>query len=366
MENFIRPETRGQVEQIDAKYELLQRGQYTTNVQPAELKPLEMDKKIPLDIYEARNAIRIARWTGAEQYAGDSYAKAEQYLRDAESNLKDHSKTASMMARQAVQTAEDARLITLKRIDENRLSQERAAAALKQSEEKERADRARAEAEQSERLRAQEEQKAAAANASRAAAEADAARAVALAKAESDRSANEKRAAEADAERARDAARQAEREKQELRSQLIAQFNAILQTHDSARGLVVNMTDVIFDTGQYTLKPGAREKLAKISGIIQAHPGLKIEVEGHTDSTGSDDYNQKLSENRANAVRDFLVQSNIDPATIVARGFGKDHPVASNDTAAGRQQNRRVEMIVSGEIISGAPLTSGSTSSSSN
>jgi outer membrane protein OmpA-like peptidoglycan-associated protein len=358
MENFIRPETKGLVEQVDAKYELLQRGQYTTNVAPAELKPLILDNKTPLDVYEARNAVRIARWAGADQFAADSLSKAEQFLKDAEDNREHHSKTASMMARQAVQTAEDSRLIALKRINDNRLAQERTAAALRESEERAKADRARAEAEQAEILRVQETQRAAAANASRAAAEADAARIVAQAKAESDRAENGKRTAEADAERARQAAMQAEREKQELRQQLIAQFNAILQTRDSPRGLVVNMSDVVFDTGQYTLKPGAREKLAKISGIIQAHPGLKIEVEGHTDSTGTSEYNQKLSENRADAVRSFLVQAGIDSSLIVARGFGKDKPVASNDSAVGRQLNRRVEMVVSGEIISGTPLTS--------
>jgi outer membrane protein OmpA-like peptidoglycan-associated protein len=361
MENFIRPETRGLVEQIDAKYELLQRGQYTTNVPPADLKPLILDSKTPLDVYEARNAVRIARWAGADQYAADSLSKAEQFLKDAEDNQNHHSKTASMMARQAVQTAEDSRLIALKRISDNRLAQERAAAASRESEEKAKADRARAEAEQAELLRGREAQRAAAANASRAAAEAEAARAVARAKADSDRAvnaANEKHAAEADAERARQTAMQAEREKQELRQQLITQFNAILQTRDSPRGLIVNMSDVVFDTGQFTLKPGAREKLAKISGIVQAHPGLKIEVEGHTDSVGSDALNQKLSENRADAVRTFLVQSGVNPSMIVSRGFGKDKPVASNDSAAGRQLNRRVEMVVSGEIISGTPLTS--------
>src|SRR5204863_7216708 len=145
------------------------------------------------------------------------------------------------------------------------------------------------------------------------------------------------------AQRARQAQAKAELEKQELRQQLVAQFNAILQTRDSPRGLIVNMTDVVFDTGKSTLKPGAREKLAKISGIILAHPGLKIEVEGHTDSVGTDELNQTLSENRADAVRAFLIQGGINPDLIVARGFGKSKPVASNDTAAGRQLNRRVE-----------------------
>ena len=120
------------------------------------------------------------------------------------------------------------------------------------------------------------------------------------------------------------------------------------------------MSDVLFDTGRYTLKPGAREKLAKISGIVLAHPGLKLEVEGHTDSVGGDDYNQKLSEQRAAAVRDFLVSEGVSSNLVTAKGFGKAQPVASNDTAAGRQRNRRVEMVVSGDII-GNPIGSPST-----
>src|SRR6185369_8754416 len=125
----------------------------------------------------------------------------------------------------------------------------------------------------------------------------------------------------------------------------------ILETRDTARGLIVNMSDVLFDTGQYTLRPGAREKLAKVTGVFLSHPGLRLEIEGHTDSVGGDDYNQKLSENRAKAVRDYMVQQGISASTIVVKGFGKTKPVASNDNAAGRQRNRRVELVVSGEII---------------
>jgi len=146
-----------------------------------------------------------------------------------------------------------------------------------------------------------------------------------------------------------------------LRKQLVEQFNRILETRDTARGLIVNLSDVLFDTGKWTLKPGAREKLAKISGIILSHPGLKLEVEGHTDSVGSDEFNQTLSERRAFSVRDFLVQEGINGSSITATGFGESRPVASNDTATGRQLNRRVEMVVSGDII-GTPI-SGPTSS---
>src|SRR5262249_36599556 len=161
-------------------------------------------------------------------------------------------------------------------------------------------------------------------------------------------------------EQAKQAAARAELEKTELRARLINQLNLILETRDTARGLVVNISDVLFDTGQYTLKPLAREKLAKVSGIVLAHPGLKLEVEGHTDNVGGDEFNQQLSEKRAAAVRDFLVQQGISINSVVARGYGKTMPVASNDTASGRQLNRRVEMVVSGDVI-GIPLAAART-----
>ena len=147
------------------------------------------------------------------------------------------------------------------------------------------------------------------------------------------------------------AGEQSEREKQELRDKLSAQLNSILQTKDSARGLIVNMSDVLFDTGQYSLKPGAREKLAKISGIVLGYPSLTLEVEGHTDSVGSDSSNLRLSENRANSVREFLIGQGIVGSSIGSHGFGESQPVSTNDTSTGRQQNRRVELVVSGEII---------------
>jgi len=136
-----------------------------------------------------------------------------------------------------------------------------------------------------------------------------------------------------------------------LRQRLQQQLNTILQTRDTARGLIVNMSDVLFDTNRYTLKPGAREKLAKVSGILLAYPGLKVQVEGYTDSTGTPDYNQHLSEQRAMTVRDYLVGQGINMNSVTAQGFGPNEPVASNATAAGRQQNRRVQMVVSGEPI---------------
>jgi outer membrane protein OmpA-like peptidoglycan-associated protein len=131
----------------------------------------------------------------------------------------------------------------------------------------------------------------------------------------------------------------------------VLQLNTILRTQDTARGLIVNMSDILFDTGQYSLKPGAREKLAKISGIVLAYPTLRLEVEGHTDSVGTDQLNMLLSENRATSVRDFLIHEGMAPTSIASRGFGKSQPVATNDTTAGRQQNRRVELVVSGDVI---------------
>jgi len=214
-------------------------------------------------------------------------------------------------------------------------------------------DRQRTQAEQDQKLEAERRARA---EAEAAAAQAAAERTRLEAQIAADRAARDRAAIQADADKARQAVEQAEREKAELRARLIQQLNLILETRDSARGLIVNMSDVLFDTGKYTLKPAAREKLAKIAGIVLAHPGLLLQVEGHTDSVGSDDYNQQLSENRAKSVRDYLIQQRVPEGTITAKGFGESQPVASNDNAAGRQQNRRVEMIVSGDII-GSSIT---------
>ena len=335
---------------------------YTVNVLPADLKPIALDKNTPLDLYEARNAVRIAQWAGAEQSASESFQKASKLLEQAEAYKlrKAGNKSISMTAREAVQTAEDARLITLKSQAEARLEQERAASAEREANANAKAAHARAEANDAERAAA-----AAQAQTERARLDAQAAaeRAAADAKAQAERTKIEadlaaQRAArdKADAEAAgqqalKAAAEKSEREKQELRSKLATQLNLFLDTRDSARGLIVNMSDVLFDTGQYSLRAGAREKLARISGIILAYPTLKLQVEGHTDSVGSDELNMKLSEHRASSVRDFLVQSGIVTSSISSHGFGESQPVATNDTAAGRQQNRRVELVVSGDVI---------------
>jgi outer membrane protein OmpA-like peptidoglycan-associated protein len=377
MENIIRKDTLGKVEEIDAKYELLQRGQYVFNVDKSRIKPLNVsDTNTPLDLYEARNAVQIARWTGADKYASDSYQKAAGLLTQAEDyHARKQKKPTSMVAREAVQTAEDSRLIAIRRIEQERLDMERQASADREAKSKAEADASdrqqkaeaarRAEAELAARVSAE---RAAQSDAERAAAErakaeamaaqqvaakdradADAARAAAVAQQQLAMAETEKaRLAAAEADRMR---MKAEGDREALRKQLLDQFNLILETRDTARGLIVNMSDVLFDTAKYTLRPAAREKLARISGIVLSHPGLKLEVEGHTDSVGSEAYNQTLSEKRASSVRDYLTGSGISPTVVTAKGFGKTMPVASNDNAAGRQQNRRVELVVSGEVI---------------
>jgi len=379
MENFIRKDTTGNIEEVDAKYELLQRGQYVFNVKPGEIHPRELNSNVPLELYEARNAVQIARWTGAEQYAGDTFNKALVGLENAEGYLvgKAGKKPIGTVAREAVQMAEDARIITVKKIEEEQLATERRvgaereaqvegqrAAALSEADRvKREAEQARiAAAESAERLKRENDAKTAAAltEAERLKLESDA-RLVA-ANTETDRLKREadrlklendaqRAAAQADLERAAQEKAQAEAERTQLRAQLLLQFNAILQTRDTARGLIVNMSDVLFDTAKHSLRPAAREKLAKVAGIISGHPGLRLAVEGYTDSVGSDDYNQKLSEDRGTAVRDYLTQEGVAGTSVTSKGFGKSQPVAANDTAAGRQQNRRVELVVSGEII---------------
>jgi len=370
MENVIRNDTVGTIEQIDAKYELLQRGQYVLNVNPSDITPMRMDKKTPLELYEARNAVRIARWTGADQYAADTLEKANVSLQNAEDELKGKAgkKTVAQNSRDAAQEAEDARLITIRKMQDEQAAADKAAADQREADAKAQAMQAEADRASAERAKADAERAKAEAERVRIEAQAEAERAKANAQAEADRAARERgdaeaaqaqaQSAQAQLDQARQSAAQSEQEKAQLREQLRQQLNVILETRETARGLIVNMSDVLFDTGKYTLKPGAREKLAKIGGIVLAHPGLKLQIEGHTDSIGGDEYNQRLSEDRANSVRDYLVSQGVPADAVTARGFGKTQPVTDNSTAAGRQQNRRVELVVSGEAI-GTSASSG-------
>jgi outer membrane protein OmpA-like peptidoglycan-associated protein len=354
-------------ESIEARYELLARGVYSSSNTKIENAIFGIDRKTPLELFEARNATRIARNASAEKYASASAAKAEQLLKTAEEaySQKRDRKSVEAAARDAIQTAEEARVIAVKAKSEEeanakaaadkRAAEEREAKARsdadaeakrRQEEDQARAQAVAAQAE-AERLKLEAEKSAAAA----AAAQAEAEKARAAAQAEQQAAIEQREAAKADAEKARQAAAKAEAEKADLRAQLLGQLNSILQTRDTARGLIVNMSDVLFDTGSSTLKSGAREKLAKISGILLAHPGLTLQIEGHTDSVGSDDFNQQLSERRADSVRDFLAEQGVAASAMSAHGFGKTQPVATNDTPDGRQRNRRVELVVNGDAI---------------
>ena len=346
LENVVREDTKGTTEAVNAKYELMERGGYIPT--GYKFDPVVLNAKLPLEFFEARNALRIAESEGAETYAGDSYKHAVQLMNTADgyaTNKHIDRKPLIAVAREAVQTAEDARAIAVKKMDAVRLANERQDSADAQAKTQDQADDARRQKEQAESDTAR-------AQAARAQADADAARARNDAADAQAASANALSAAQADA---RLAAQQAETDKAAMRTKLSEQLNSILQTRDSARGLIVSMSDVLFDTGQYSLKPGAREKLAKVAGILLAYPGLNIAVGGYTDNVGGDSMNQTLSEHRAGSVRDYLVQQGVAGNSVSARGFGNTMPVSSNDNSAGRQQNRRVELLVSGDAI-GTPV----------
>jgi outer membrane protein OmpA-like peptidoglycan-associated protein len=372
MENVIRKEgifqdkTVGAFEVVDAKYELLKRGTYLMNQSPATYKAEGLKPGVTLDVAEARNAVQLARLAGADKWAADTFAKAQGLLNEAEQarEARRGRNQIMMPARQAAQTAEDARLIALQR-QEEAFQAEQKAIALKREQD------ALARAQTEEARRRQAELDAQQASAARAAADrerADAERARleadrARSDAESARAAADaaRRAAEDQARQAQASAAAAEAEKAALRQKLLDQLNVILETRETARGLIVNLSDVLFDFNKADLKPGAREKLAKIAGILLTYPGLQISLEGHTDAIGSDTYNQQLSRRRAESARNYLLESGIKSEMVQAMGFGESQPVASNDSAAGRQQNRRVELVVSGEIIDAATGTVGTT-----
>ena len=366
LENVVREQTKGTTEAVNAKYELMERGGYIPT--GYKFDPVVLNAKLPLEFFEARNALRIAQSEGAEQYASDSYQHAVQLMNNADAeavNRHMDRKPLIAISREAVQTAEDARAIAVKKMDDVRLANERQDSADAQTRTQQQADEATRRKEKAESDTANAQAATAQAEADSAKARNDAADAqAATAKAQSDMansqasSATALSAAQADADQSRadtlkaqQNAQQAETDKAAMRAKLSEQLNSILQTRDSARGLIVSMSDVLFDTGKYSLKPGAREKLAKVAGILLAYPGLNIEVGGYTDNVGGDAMNQTLSENRAGSVRDYLVQQGVSTGSVSSRGFGNSLPVASNDNSAGRQQNRRVELLVSGDAI---------------
>ena len=381
LENAVRPDTAGKEELIDSSYELLPRGAYSSSNQRISDAIFGIDPRTPLELFEARNALRIARNAGADKYAGHALEKAEQSLSYAETAYRQKQKREQIdtYARDASQTAEDARVMAVKEEVKEREQMEaaqREAAARAQAEaeiqrrKQAELDRANAEAAKAEAERMKQEALAAAAQAAKAKAEADTARAAAVAqqqalaqqteqaKLQADQARQQADQARQQAEQARQQTEQAEKlrqqaeqDKAEMRAHLLQQLNAVLETRDSARGLISNMGDVLFETGKYELKPMARERLARVSGILLAYPGLNVQIDGYTDATGSDDFNQKLSEQRAEAVRAYLVQAGVSSGVVSAEGLGKADPIASNDTPDGRQKNRRVELVVSGDAI---------------
>jgi outer membrane protein OmpA-like peptidoglycan-associated protein len=418
LENEVRSDTVGTTEAVESKYELIDRGGYLPTGYTFD--PVVINAKLPLEFYEARNAMRIAKSAGAEAYAAPSYEKAILQMKQADDlATTKHADKKSLIStsRQAVQTAEDAREIAMKNIETARLEAERSAAAGREANANANTDResqrritaelatsdavhqrneadrksldAQAESDRNRAAAAASDQQLQQTEAERIAAESREKDAQASADQESQRritaeittsdaqaEAQKSANAQVEAERARAAAEQQQQaaqaesdrnraaaassdqqlqravlDREELRARLLQQFNAILVTHDTARGLVVNMSDVLFDSGKFTLRPIAREKLAKISGIVLAYPSLRLAIEGNTDSVGTDAFNQDLSEKRAEGVRSYLTQQGVPESSTTAAGFGKNQPIASNTTAEGRQQNRRVELVVSGEVI---------------
>ncbi len=377
LENEVRRDTNGGVEPIDAKYELFERGQYS---HLANVLDLQVNGKVPLELYEARNAVQIARSSGADKFATDTFRKSENELKQADGyqNSRAGSKPVTMSAREAVQTAEDARAIAVKRQDDNLLADAAQASVNRELAAKQGQADARSETERVTRAAA-DAKAAAQAEAARLKNRNDAQSLAAQAEAARLKQANDSQmlvarneaaglkadndaqraAAQSELDRVGNEKNRLEQEKVDLRAQLLLQFNTILQTRDTARGLIVNMSDVLFDTGKFTLRPEAREKLARVAGIVEGHPGLKLAVEGYTDSVGGDSYNQTLSENRGSSVRDDLIQQGMASDSVTSTGFGKAQPVASNETSDGRQRNRRVEIVISGDIIGtaiGVPL----------
>lgn len=395
LENVVTVDTKGTSEQVNAKYELMERGGYIPT--GYKFDPVVLNANLPLEFYEARNALRIAESEGAEQYASESYRHAVEFMKTADDyavRKNVEKKPLIAAARQAVQTAEDAREIAVKRIDaDSRAAELQASTDAQVKSQAQAADATRmkemaqsdAAISQANAVNAQANE--ATARANEATAHADAASsqaamvanqnasAAAVSSAQADAANSQAamitnqnasvaaiNAANADADQSRLIAQQAQdneqkanSEKAAMRAQLSVQLNKILATRESARGLIISMSDVLFDTGKYSLMPGAREKLAKVAGILMAYPGLNIEVGGYTDDVGSNEMNQKLSENRAGAVRDYLVAQGVANNTVTSKGFGNSMPVASNDNSAGRQANRRVELVVSGEAI-GSPV----------
>lgn len=396
-ENVIQNTTKGFEEPIDAKFDVLEGRQYTIDVPASELPATQANPKVPLDLLEARDAVAIAKAAGAQQYAPDSLTKAEDMLQRAENyyERKQGVTPIGTAARGATEMAEDARVLTLRKKEQEKEEAQRRATEQAEQQAREQAQQAQQQAAQAQSQADQEAQRRAQAEQAKAQAELAQAQAR-LQQEQAEQQAQAAQQAAEDAERQKEAAieqaheaemqreaalqqtqqaqqqaQEAEQEKQhvlaqqqQMRARLMAQLNQVLQTKDTAKGLIVSMPDVLFGFNKYDLRPEARERLAKVSGILLAYPDLKLHVEGYTDNIGSDQYNQELSEKRAQSVRDYLVNSGVPMNNVVAEGFGKSDPIASNDSATGRKLNRRVEIVVSGNAI-GQAIAPGDTTGQS-
>jgi len=404
-ENTLNATTKGSPEPINVHYQVFPRSTYFSQASPAPADIYRDHKNAPLDLLEARNAVRIAESSHADEYASDALKRAQQLLQQAEDDFNSHhsDKTVETSARSAVQSAEEARMLGVRGEHQAKLERDRqeaheraeqaenqAQSAQQQAQQAEAARQAAEQRAQAEQQHAQQVQQQAQEEAQRRAqleqqneqAQQQAAQAQqqaqeaqqqaelqrqqaeqaqqqaqteaqrrAAAEQQAQQSGQQVDEARRQAQEAQQRAQAAETQQQQMRQQLRDQLNQILQTRDTARGLIVSMPDVLFDTGSANLKSTARERLAKVSGILIAHPDIKVEVDGYTDSTGDPMFNQKLSQERAASVQSYLAQQGVPGGSISIHGFGQANPIASNDSAAGRQQNRRVELVVSGESI---------------
>jgi outer membrane protein OmpA-like peptidoglycan-associated protein len=387
-QNSVRPETKGGTETVGVRYEVLPRSAYISQVEPVEKSIYGDDKKAPSDLIQARNAVRVARDAHADEYAPEIFQRAETLLNQAEDyyRRKQGEKPISTVARHAVQTAEEARVMSLKAEQQARIERERreterrteeAQSQAQQAQQQAQEAREKAEAEARQRASAEQQSQQAAQQAQQAQQQAQQqaeqarqqaeqaqqqaqaeAQQRAAAEQQSQQAAAQAEEARRQAEQAQQRAQQAETDQAQIRQRLMGQLNAVLQTRDSARGLIVSMPDVLFDTGSANLKPTARERLAKVAGILIAYPDIRVEVDGYTDSTGGALFNEQLSQKRADSVRSYMDQQGVPPSSITTRGLGQSNPIASNETSTGRQQNRRVELVVSGESIGSTQVSS--------
>ena len=352
--------TKGGVTPIVARFEALQKGEYTMDLKPQQLPATGADyKKVPLELLQARNAVAIAKSEGAQQYAPGAMQKAQDSLTQAEEYYSDKKgktpiRTAS---RAATQSAEDARVLSIQKRNDERVAAERQAERDRAQAAQQKAQEAQAAAQQAQAQQQAAQQAAEQARQQQLAAQ----QATEQARAQQQALAQQAADARAQADRAEQARLQTEQQAAQQREKLRQQLSQVLQTRETAQGLVANMPDVLFDFNKSTLKPSAKERLAKVAGIILAYPDLQLKIDGYTDSVGSEQYNQQLSDERAAAVRDYLISQGVSANNVIAQGFGKNDPIASNASPEGRQQNRRVEMLVSGNAI-GSSGSTGATS----